>query len=127
MGVSSPTVRDFRPNSWGPGGSLGGDAGPKARGPPPSGYRVVLYNAIIQISSQSESVAARSPGHVLPRRSIIVLDLRLLCALPFYVDPPFGPRYPPESRAAKSLASSCAITARCDVVAQSLPAFSSLA
>lgn len=31
----------------------------------PSGYRVALYNAIIQISSQSESVTAMRPSHVL--------------------------------------------------------------
>lgn len=44
---------------------------------PPSGYRVALYNAIIQISSQSKSVSrcyAPQP-RIAARRSIIVLDL----------------------------------------------------
>lgn len=54
-------------------------AGPKIGGPgvlpppssPPSGYRVALYNAIIQISSQSKSVAAMRPSHVLPRVGLL--------------------------------------------------------
>lgn len=82
MGVSvSPRlVRDFRPNSLraetSTAAAAAGDSGcsargPKTRGPPPDIGLVALYNAIIQISSQSKSVAAMRPGHVLPRVGLL--------------------------------------------------------
>jgi len=135
MGVSRPFVRfvTFGRTHGGPKqrrGSLTlGGAGPQSRGvPPPSGYRVApLYNTIIQISSQSvsqsESVAAMRPSHVLPRRSIIVLDLRPLCVLPFcrflsLCPPPYSPSpprspFPPESRCEVTRVASCTITVCC--------------
>lgn len=127
-----PTVRDFRTNSRGPDSSLGAGA-PKSRGsyptprrtfPLPDIYRVALYNAIIQISSQSVGVSRCAPRpRIAARRSIIVLDLRPLCSLYLSAVPPhplaalflplaYRSLFPPESRCRVTRAASCDATLR---------------